>query len=132
MRQKQSLCALCRIDDGLELRKAAFECMDMLVDACPDRLSFPAFLTHLETGLKVRCSMTRPPTGLHGYYLSCARIVRGRPGWAWRGDMRACHMALLTSAHGSSIRLSKPVVPGWLRCCVLCILPPPHTTTPGG
>lgn len=28
----------------------------MLVDACPDRLSFPAFLTHLESGLKVlRC-----------------------------------------------------------------------------
>ncbi len=64
----------------------------MLVDACPDRLSFPAFLTHLETGLKVRSvfpaflthletglkvrsGMIRLPAGLHGYYLSCGSCV---------------------------------------------------------
>ena len=43
-----------KIDDGLELRKAAFECMDVLLDACADRLDYQAFLEHLESGLKVQ------------------------------------------------------------------------------
>ena len=42
-----------KIDDGLELRKAAFECMDVLLDTCCDRLDIPAFISHLESGLKV-------------------------------------------------------------------------------
>ncbi len=42
-----------KIDDGLELRKAAFECMDVLLDACAERLDMPAFIAHLESGLKV-------------------------------------------------------------------------------
>ena len=52
-----------RIDDGLELRKAAFECMDMLLDACPDRLAFPEFLAHLESGLKVPLHCAPGPSG---------------------------------------------------------------------
>ena len=48
-----------KIDDGLELRKAAFECMDVLLDACPGRLDYHAFLAHLESGLKVCCSVGR-------------------------------------------------------------------------
>ena len=43
-----------KIDDGLELRKATFECMDVLLDTCADRLDYAAFLEHLESGLKVR------------------------------------------------------------------------------
>ncbi len=43
-----------KIDDGLELRKAAFEAMDVLLDNCVDRLDFQAFILHLESGLKVR------------------------------------------------------------------------------
>ena len=43
-----------KIDDGLELRKATFECMDVLLDTCADRLDYTAFLEHLESGLKVR------------------------------------------------------------------------------
>ncbi len=42
-----------KIDDGLELRKATFECMDVLLDTCADRLDYTAFLEHLESGLKV-------------------------------------------------------------------------------
>merc|ERR1712127_1076349 len=37
---------------GLELRKAAFECMDTLLDGCPDRLELAQFLVHLVDGLK--------------------------------------------------------------------------------
>ena len=40
------------VDDGLELRKAAFECMDTLLDGCPDRLELAQFLVHLIDGLK--------------------------------------------------------------------------------
>jgi cullin-associated NEDD8-dissociated protein 1 len=43
-----------KIDDGLELRKAAFEAMDVLLDNCVDCLDFQAFILHLESGLKVR------------------------------------------------------------------------------
>ena len=42
-----------KIDDGLELRKAAFECMDVLLDNCQPRLDMTAFIHHLESGLKV-------------------------------------------------------------------------------
>lgn len=42
-----------QIDDGLELRKAAFECMDMLLENASDRLSMPEFIQRLEDGLQV-------------------------------------------------------------------------------
>jgi cullin-associated NEDD8-dissociated protein 1 len=42
-----------RIDDGLELRKAAFECLDILLSHVPQVLQQqPAFLAALESGLK--------------------------------------------------------------------------------
>ena len=40
------------VDDGLELRKAAFECMDTLLDHCADRLELPAFIACLADGLR--------------------------------------------------------------------------------
>lgn len=43
-----------KIDDGLELRKAAFECMDVLLERCKDRINMSDFITHLEQGLQVR------------------------------------------------------------------------------
>lgn len=39
------------VDDGLDLRKAAFECMYTLLDSCMDRLDVFEFLVHLENGL---------------------------------------------------------------------------------
>lgn len=41
------------IDDGLELRKAAFECMDVLLDTASDKLSMLEFIRHLGDGLQV-------------------------------------------------------------------------------
>lgn len=56
------LCAVCvqvemgpfkhTVDDGLDLRKAAFECMYTLLDSCLDRLDIFTFLNHVEDGLK--------------------------------------------------------------------------------
>ncbi|OQR70115.1 cullin-associated NEDD8-dissociated protein 1-like, partial [Tropilaelaps mercedesae] len=40
------------VDDGLDLRKAAFECMYTLLDSCMDRIDIFEFLTHVEEGLK--------------------------------------------------------------------------------
>ncbi|KAF4529720.1 hypothetical protein B566_EDAN015349 [Ephemera danica] len=40
------------VDDGLDIRKAAFECMYTLLDACMDRLDVFAFLDHVQNGLK--------------------------------------------------------------------------------
>jgi cullin-associated NEDD8-dissociated protein 1 len=43
------------VDDGLDLRKAAFECMYTLLDSCLDRLDVFEFLNHVELGLKGPC-----------------------------------------------------------------------------
>ena len=92
----------CRIDDGLELRKAAFECMDMLVDACPDRLSFPAFLTHLESGLKVlRCLPAwNSVLSVQNTVVQCIVTVVG-PGSVSIGATDAALPWLLAMTYGS-------------------------------
>ncbi|KHN81984.1 Cullin-associated Nedd8-dissociated protein 1 [Toxocara canis] len=40
------------VDDGLDLRKAAFECMYTLLETCLERLDIFEFMTHMEGGLK--------------------------------------------------------------------------------
>lgn len=41
-----------RVDDGLDSRKAAFECMYTLLDTCQNQLDIFEFLTHVEHGLR--------------------------------------------------------------------------------
>lgn len=41
-----------KVDDGLDTRKAAFECMYTLLDTCQNQLDILEFLTHVENGLK--------------------------------------------------------------------------------
>lgn len=41
-----------KVDDGLEIRKAAFECMYTLLDSCLDRLDIAAFIASIGEGLK--------------------------------------------------------------------------------
>lgn len=49
------------VDDGLDIRKVAFECMYIFLDSCFDRLDIFEFLNYVEDGLKdyydikVRC-----------------------------------------------------------------------------
>ncbi|NXG47415.1 CAND1 protein, partial [Psilopogon haemacephalus] len=40
------------VDDGLDVRKAAFECMYTLLESCLDRLDIYKYLDHVEDGLK--------------------------------------------------------------------------------
>jgi len=37
-----------RVDDGLPLRKAAFQCMDTLLDNCAGKIEFNDFISHLK------------------------------------------------------------------------------------
>lgn len=40
------------VDDGLELRKAAFECVDTLLDSCLDQVNPSSFIVpYLKSGL---------------------------------------------------------------------------------
>lgn len=39
-----------QIDDGLELRKASFEALDILLEACPEALDKTRLLGHLQDG----------------------------------------------------------------------------------
>jgi len=41
-----------KVDDGLDVRKAAFDCMYTLVDSCLDRINISAFVANLVDGLK--------------------------------------------------------------------------------
>lgn len=41
-----------KVDDGLEVRLAAFQCMYTLLDHCLDRVDVPAFVANLVDGLK--------------------------------------------------------------------------------
>lgn len=40
-----------RVDDGLELRVAAFECLDTILDQCIDKVDPNEFVTHLTAGI---------------------------------------------------------------------------------
>jgi hypothetical protein len=49
-----------KIDDGLELRKAAFECMDVVFESCPDNIDYAEFMGPLQSGLSVGSHLSLP------------------------------------------------------------------------
>ncbi|CAG4965249.1 unnamed protein product [Colias eurytheme] len=57
------------VDDGLDLRKAAFECMYTLLGTCLDRLDVFEFLRHVEDGLRDHYDIKMLT------YLMCARLA---------------------------------------------------------
>jgi len=62
------------VDDGLDLRKAAFECMYTLLDTCVDRLDIFEFLSHVQDGLKDHYDIKMLT------YLMVARVSQLCPG----------------------------------------------------
>ncbi|XP_048489474.1 cullin-associated NEDD8-dissociated protein 1 isoform X2 [Plutella xylostella] len=58
------------VDDGLDLRKAAFECMYTVLDTCLDRLDVFEFLRHVEDGLRDHYDIKMLT------YLMCARLAQ--------------------------------------------------------
>lgn len=65
------------VDDGLDVRKAAFECMYSLLESCLGQLDICEFLNHVEDGLKDHYDIRvgGAPYQTHGH---C--IPRGSPG----------------------------------------------------
>lgn len=68
------------VDDGLDLRKAAYECMYTLLDTCLDKLDMFDYLTYVEDGLKEDHYDIRMLTFLMVVRLSilCPKIVLQR------------------------------------------------------
>ncbi|KAF5287245.1 hypothetical protein FQR65_LT12289 [Abscondita terminalis] len=62
------------VDDGLDIRKAAFECMYTLLDSCLDRIDIFEFLNHVEGGLKDHYDIKMLT------YLMAARLAQISPG----------------------------------------------------
>lgn len=62
------------VDDGLDIRKAAFECMYTLLDSCVDRIDIFEFLNHVESGLKDHYDIKMLT------YLMVARLAQICPG----------------------------------------------------
>jgi len=52
VRTKQIGCFKHKVDDGLELRMAAYECLDTLFDTCIDKIDPNELVVHLVGGLK--------------------------------------------------------------------------------
>lgn len=62
------------VDDGLDIRKAAFECMYTLLDSYLDRIDIFEFLNHVEGGLKDHYDIKMLT------YLMTARLAQICPG----------------------------------------------------
>lgn len=62
------------VDDGLDIRKAAFECMYTLLDSCLDRIDIFEFLNHIEGGLKDHYDIKMLT------YLMVSRLAQISPG----------------------------------------------------
>ena len=67
------------VDDGLDLRKAAFECMYTLLETCLDRLDIFEFLSHVEDGLKDHYDIKVPPTHAHTHILPSFPLLLSFP-----------------------------------------------------
>lgn len=63
------------VDDGLDIRKAAFECMYTLLDSCLDKIDIFEFINHVESGLKDHYDIKMLT------YLMVARLSQICPGF---------------------------------------------------
>ncbi|RKP26633.1 armadillo-type protein, partial [Syncephalis pseudoplumigaleata] len=62
-----------KVDDGLDVRKAAYECMCTLLESCVDRLDVPVFLDHVIPALGDQNDIRILA------YLILARLIRAAP-----------------------------------------------------
>lgn len=76
------------VDDGLDIRKAAFECMYTLLEQGLDRVDIMQFLEHVQAGLKdhydikmltylmtARLAVLCPNAVIQSEYISCRHVM---------------------------------------------------------
>ena len=81
------------VDDGLELRKAAFECVDTLLDNCLDQVNPSSFIVpYLKSGLDGELSLKH-----HNFYQQNFNFIFVFAGMIWSclSINLFCHMYFL-------------------------------------
>lgn len=76
------------VDDGLDVRKAAFECMYTLLDSCLEGLDVLQFLDHVEEGLKDHYDIRVGPLTVH------CKKGPGKQHWSINVSALFSHMCL--------------------------------------
>ncbi|CAJ0942869.1 unnamed protein product [Ranitomeya imitator] len=64
------------VDDGLDVRKAAFECMYTLLESCLDQLDIYEYLNHVEDGLKDHYDIRRLDQLIEPLRATCTTKVK--------------------------------------------------------
>ncbi|GIL73243.1 hypothetical protein Vretimale_4847 [Volvox reticuliferus] len=107
-----------KIDDGLELRKAAFECLDILSDCCRDRLEPGPFLAALESGLGDHADVKMP------CHTTLSKLVATDPGAVLAAAERLVvplEKTLTTRLKSDAVKQEIDRHEDMLRSCLRCV-----------
>ncbi|EFJ52089.1 hypothetical protein VOLCADRAFT_79240 [Volvox carteri f. nagariensis] len=107
-----------KIDDGLELRKAAFECLDILNDCCRDRLEPVPFLAALESGLGDHADVKMP------CHTTLSKLVATDPGAVLAAADRLVvplEKTLTTRLKSDAVKQEIDRHEDMLRSCLRCV-----------
>ncbi|KXZ56874.1 hypothetical protein GPECTOR_1g789 [Gonium pectorale] len=107
-----------KIDDGLELRKAAFECLDILADCCRDRLEPGPFLEALESGLGDHADVKMP------CHTTLSKLVATDPGAVLAAAERLVvplEKTLTTRLKSDAVKQEIDRHEDMLRSCLRCV-----------
>ncbi|GLI69131.1 hypothetical protein VaNZ11_013686 [Volvox africanus] len=107
-----------KIDDGLELRKAAFECLDILSDCCRDRLEPVPFLAALESGLGDHADVKMP------CHTTLSKLVATDPGAVLAAAERLVvplEKTLTTRLKSDAVKQEIDRHEDMLRSCLRCV-----------
>ncbi|GFR41083.1 hypothetical protein Agub_g1723, partial [Astrephomene gubernaculifera] len=107
-----------KIDDGLELRKSAFECLDILHDCCRDQLEPGPFLRALESGLGDHADVKMP------CHTTLSKLVASDPGAVLAAAERLVgplEKTLTTRLKSDAVKQEIDRHEDMLRSCLRCV-----------
>ncbi|KAG2500009.1 hypothetical protein HYH03_002291 [Edaphochlamys debaryana] len=107
-----------KIDDGLELRKAAFECLDILADSCRYRLEPGPFLAALESGLGDHADVKMP------CHATLSKLAATDPGAVLAASERLVpplERTLTTRLKSDAVKQEIDRHEDMLRSCLRCV-----------
>lgn len=102
------------VDDGLELRKAAFECVDTLLDSCLDQVNPSSFIVpYLKSGLDGKLSFEHH----NFYFIDNFDLDFVFVGMAWSGlVLSGWYVLVLTCFITCSLKTFTVSFVGFLCC----------------